>query len=119
MVAATEGLYDELVTAASGVAGERQHAAGVVGLVASQFPRNVDAYFLREVAGLAARGIPFRIFSLRSFDGKVIHGAAKPLMARTVYVPFLASWTLWRANALALARTPGRYPGTLSRRVRG
>jgi colanic acid/amylovoran biosynthesis glycosyltransferase len=119
MVAATEGLYDELVTAASGVAGERQHAAGVVGLVASQFPRNVDAYFLREVAGLAARGIPFRIFSLRDFDGKVVHAAARPLMAQTVYVPFLASWPLWRANARALARTPGRYLALLGRFVGG
>jgi colanic acid/amylovoran biosynthesis glycosyltransferase len=34
-------------------------------------------------------------------------------------VPFLASWTLWRANALALARTPGRYLGTLGRLVGG
>jgi glycosyltransferase involved in cell wall biosynthesis len=124
MVAATQGLYDELVAAAATGEGAASRSGtpvepGTVALVASQFPRNVDAYFLREVAGLAARGIPFRIFSLRSFDGTVIHGAAKPLMARTVYVPFLASWTLLRANALALARTPGRYLGTLGRLVGG
>jgi glycosyltransferase involved in cell wall biosynthesis len=124
MVAATQGLYDELVAAAATGEGAAPRNGsptepGTVALVASQFPRNVDAYFLREVAGLAARGIPLRIFSLRAFEGKVIHGAAKPLMARTVYVPFLASWALWRANALALARTPGRYLGTLGRLVGG
>ena len=124
MVAATQGLYDELVAAAATGEGAASRSGspaepGTVALVASQFPRNVDAYFLREVAGLAARGIPLRIFSLRSFDGAVIHGAARPLMARTVYMPFFASWTLWRANAVALARTPGRYLGILGRLVGG
>ena len=80
MVAATQGLYEELVAAAATDQGAASRA-GVrrsrgVALVASQFPRNVDAYFLREIAGLAARGIPFRIFSLREFDGKVVHGGA-------------------------------------------
>ena len=67
---------------------------GRIALVASQFPRNVDAYFLREIAGLAARGFRFRIFSLRAFDGKVVHAAARPLLTDTVYVPFLFSWPL-------------------------
>ena len=117
MVGATERLYDELVAARRGA--PEPAPPDTVALVASQFPRNVDAYFLREVAGLAARGIQFRIFSLRSYDGKVVHQAARPLLARTVYMPFLASGKLWAANARALLGSPGRYLGLLGRLVTG
>lgn len=122
MVSETERLYDELVAEAAARParpGTRLAEPGTVALVASQFPRNVDAYFLREVAGLANRGIPFRIFSLRSYDSKVMHAAAKPLMPRTVYMPFVASVGLWRANLMALLRSPVRYLRTLGRLIVG
>jgi glycosyltransferase involved in cell wall biosynthesis len=118
MVEGTERLYDEL-TGSSKPGPDTRAAAPdgregrVIALVASQFPRYVDAYFLREIAALAARGIRFRIFSLRGFDGKVIHDAARPFLPETVYVPFLLSWKLLRANARAFGRIPGRYLGTL------
>src|SRR5262249_32407365 len=90
-----------------------------IALVASQFPRHVDAYFLREVTGLAARGIRFRIFSLRAPDKNVGHEAVRPLVSQTTYSPFLASAPLLRANVSALVRTPGRYLGTLARLIGG
>jgi glycosyltransferase involved in cell wall biosynthesis len=126
MVASTARLYEEAMAAASdqarpapGPAREEERNGRTVALVASQFPRYVDAYFLREISALAARGVRFRIFSLRDFDGKVIHAAARPLMARTVYVPFFFSAKVLRANARALARTPGRYLGALGALIRG
>jgi glycosyltransferase involved in cell wall biosynthesis len=118
MVEATERLYDDL-TASSKPAPDTVAAAPddgggrVIALVASQFPRYVDAYFLREITALAARGIRFRIFSLKGFDGKVVHDAARPFLRDTVYVPFLLSWKLLRANARALVRMPGRYLNAL------
>ena len=83
-----------------------------VALVVSEFPRYVDAYFLREVSELARRGIRFRIFSLKTFRGTVVHEAARPFLPATEYVPFLFSWRLLRAQAWALRRRPGRYLGT-------
>ena len=62
-----------------------------IALVVSQFPRYVDAYFLREIAALAARGLRFRILSLRTFDGSVVHDNAKPFLPHTTYVPFFFS----------------------------
>lgn len=125
MVEATRGLYDDLVGAPELPARVAADAPpdgqgdGTVALVASQFPRYVDAYFLREIAALAARGVRFRIFSLRGFDGKVVHGAARPFLAETVYTPFLFSWPLVRANARALARRPARYLGALGTVISG
>jgi glycosyltransferase involved in cell wall biosynthesis len=118
MVASAERLYDGLVGRAQpGLEASPERPAGgsarTIALVASQFPRYVDAYLLREIAALAARGIHFRIFSLRGFDGTIIHGSARPFLADTVYVPFLFSWKVLRANASALGRMPGRYLGTL------
>lgn len=124
MVAATERLYDGLVrsvhSAPAGVRPSRDaREPAAIALVASQFPRHVDAYFLREVTGLAARGIRFRIFSLRAPDKNVAHEAVRPLVARTVYSPFLASAPLLRANAAALLRTPIHYLGTLGQLIGG
>jgi len=125
MVQATEQLYRDAVRAASSgrpaaaSPPESEPDGRTIAVVASQFPRYVDAYFLREISALASRGLRFRIFSLRDFDGKVIHGAARPLMARTVYIPFIFSGKLVRANARALARTPGRYLGALTTLIRG
>jgi glycosyltransferase involved in cell wall biosynthesis len=120
MVESTTRLYDELIGSArirpSPVSPEPARDGrrdGRLALVVSQFPRYVDAYFLREIAALAARGIQFRIFSLRNFDGKVIHEQARPFLGQTVYIPFLFSWRLLQAQARALGRSPRRYLGAL------
>ena len=124
MVEATERLYDELVEAR----GVRRRAAAPsapgsgerpIALVVSQFPRYVDAYFLREIAALAARGITFRIFSLREFDGKVIHDIARPFLPDATYVPFFFSRRILLAQLWALARCPGRYVGALASVIAG
>ncbi len=100
-------------------AARRGDDANRLGLVVSQFPRYVDAYFLREISALASRGIRFRIFSLRGFDGAVVHAAAKPFLPDTVYVPFLFSWPLARAHARFLYQMPLRYLGTLATVIGG
>jgi glycosyltransferase involved in cell wall biosynthesis len=92
---------------------------GTIGLVVSQFPRFVDAYFLREISALAARGLRFRIFSLRQFDGAVVHSMARPFLPVTTNVPFLLSRRVLAAQVWALARRPGRYLGALARVVGG
>jgi glycosyltransferase involved in cell wall biosynthesis len=123
MVEATERLYDEL----GGARRPRSAAASPpaapgerpIALVVSQFPRYVDAYFLREIAGLAARGIHFRILSLREFDGKVIHDIARPFLPDTTYVPFFFSRRILLAQLWALARCPGRYLRALATVIAG
>lgn len=103
-----------------GVMDPRQPDPGrTIALVVSQFPRFVDAYFLREVSALAARGIRFRIFSLRTFDGAVVHDVAQPFLPLTTYVPFFFSWRVLTAQVWALTRRPGRYLGALARVVGG
>ncbi len=122
MVEETERLYDEVTGAGRPRGGPAPPADGerrTIALVASQFPRHVDAYFLREISALAARGARFRIFSLRKFQSAIVHGAARPFLAHTVYVPFLLSWPLLRANARYLWRSPGRYLGALAAVVAG
>jgi colanic acid/amylovoran biosynthesis glycosyltransferase len=123
-VAATQRLYDRIVQsalkhpAATTPAPAMAHADGSIAFVVSQFPRYVDAYFLRELTALAARGLQFHIFSLRGFRGKVMHDEARPLLARTVYVPFF-SWRFIRAHTSLFTRTPGRYLGALGILLRG
>ena len=36
----------------------------MLAFLVNQFPRQVDAYFLRELSGLAERGLDFTIYSL-------------------------------------------------------
>jgi colanic acid/amylovoran biosynthesis glycosyltransferase len=125
MVQATKQLYDDAVQsllprrAASASVRDEEPGRGRIALVASQFPRHVDAYFLREISGLASRGFRFRIFSLRGFDSTVGHGAAKAFLADTVYAPFLLSWRVLLANARFALRTPRRYFGALLALVSG
>lgn len=121
LVTRTEQLYDELTCSASGeipsASSRSEHRT--IAFIVSQFPRYVDAYFLREVAALAERGLNFRIFSLLNFDGKVVHKDAQALLPRTVYIPFFFSGPLWKAHGHFLAQTPGRYLGALWTLVRG
>ena len=125
MVHATKRLYDGAVEAllpgriTSSVVNDAAAGGPRIGLVASQFPRHVDAYFLREISGLTARGFRFRIFSLRGFDSHIVHGAARSFLADTVYAPFLFSTRVLRANTRFALRTPRRYFGALATLVRG
>jgi glycosyltransferase involved in cell wall biosynthesis len=122
MVDETQRLYDEVSRVETQPRGAVPVVDGTrrtVGLVASQFPRHVDAYFLREISALAARGVRFRIFSLRTFKSDIVHAAARPFVADTVYVPFVLSWPLLRANGRFLRRNPGRYLRALAEVVSG
>jgi glycosyltransferase involved in cell wall biosynthesis len=125
LAGATEQLYDKLVhslQSRSAVApfglpadqGER-----TIAFVVSQFPRYVDAYFLREVTALAARGVGLQIFSLRGFRGTVVHKDAHALLPQTVYLPFFFSWPLLLAQLSFLARAPRSYLATLWTILRG
>jgi glycosyltransferase involved in cell wall biosynthesis len=124
LVSSTQQLYDELVASLTtrqpvsstmhGTSSDRQ-----IAFVVSQFPRYVDAYFLREVKALAARGVNFQIFSLLNFKGKVVHKDAQALLPRTVYIPFFFSLRLWQAHLSFLVRRPGRYFQALWTILRG
>jgi len=116
MVRSMERLYGEALATKRGPA---PGADMPIALVASQFPRNVDAYFLREIAGLAARGLRLRIFSLRAFGGKVVHASARPLLKDTTYAAFFFSWRVLRANARFAIHRPRRYFGALSSLIAG
>ena len=120
LVASTEQLYDELTASLPPRSAMRITMNEIpadknnrlshehqIAFVVSQFPRYVDAYFLREVKALAARGIHFQIFSLLNFNGKVVHKDAQELLPQTVYIPFFFSLQLWQAHCSFLFRTPG------------
>lgn len=122
LVTATEQLYDKLVYChlSSQLTGRTNDRTSIkenkmpshhrqLAFVVSQFPRYVDAYFLREVKALADRGIHFQIFSLLNFNGKVVHKDAQALLPQTVYIPFLLSLRLWQAQLSFLIRKPGKY----------
>lgn len=125
LVGSTEQLYDELVRPTPHQPQLARQAAATssgdptIAFVVSQFPRYVDAYFLREVAALAARGLRFQIFSLLNFNGKVVHEDAQSLLPRTVYIPFFFSFRLWQAQWYFLTHAPGRYLGSLWTMLQG
>ena len=55
----------------------------MLAFVVNQFPRQVDAYFLRELAGLAERGLDFTIYSLLPAPkGWKVHADAERLLPR-------------------------------------
>lgn len=58
----------------------------MIAFVVNQFPRQVDAYFLRELVGLLDEGLDFRIYSLLPApQGWKVHEDAKVLLDRVVY----------------------------------
>ena len=60
----------------------------MLAFIVNQFPRQVDAYFLRELLGLLDSGLDFQIYSLLSPPkGWKVHADAKPLLERVVYPP--------------------------------
>ncbi len=108
-----------VVTGTRGASGEAGERPARVALVVSEFPRYVDAYLLREIRGLAARGIRFRILALRRFQGRTIHAEARPFLADTVEVPFLLSRRVLATQAAALVRAPGPYLRSLGALLAG
>lgn len=76
----------------------------MLAFVVNQFPRQVDAYFLRELCGIARRGLDFRLYSLLPPPrGWTVHRDAEALVERTVYPPAPAA-LLRRSAATALGR---------------
>jgi glycosyltransferase involved in cell wall biosynthesis len=86
----------------------------MLAFIVNQFPRQVDAYFLRELLGLAERGLDFRIYSLLPAPrGWKVHGDALPLLERTVYPPPAARLA---GDALRVAlRRPGAAMAAVGR----
>ena len=56
-----------------------------VAFLVSEFPRPVDAYMLRELTALDARGVDLRIYSLRRPAHAAVPRAAEALRARVVH----------------------------------
>jgi len=86
----------------------------MLAFVVNQFPRQVDAYFLRELTGLADRGLDFAIYSLLPAPrGWKVHSDAAALLPRTVYPP--SAGALVAASAGRAARSPATALGSVSR----
>ncbi len=83
--------------------------------IMSQFPQTYETFILREIEGLAAKGIRPTIFSLKRCKDDVVHPAARKFLSGTVYSPFLFSAALVRANINYIFKRPRRYFGALWR----
>jgi glycosyltransferase involved in cell wall biosynthesis len=82
-----------------------------IAYVVVMFPCYSETFVLREIRELVRRGAEIAILSLRGFSEKIIDEDARPLLARTIYSPFLFSRALLRANLAFLLRSPRRYLG--------
>jgi glycosyltransferase involved in cell wall biosynthesis len=90
----------------------------MLAFIVNQFPRQVDAYFLRELVGLAERGLDFHIYSLLPAPkGWKVHADARRLVERTVYPPQAARLAADAAR-VALGR-PRETTRTLAQIVAG
>jgi colanic acid/amylovoran biosynthesis glycosyltransferase len=86
----------------------------MLAFLVNQFPRQVDAYFLRELSGLAERGLDFTIYSLLPApQGWKVHADAEALLPRTVYPPAAVATAL-RAGRRVL-QEPRRALGRIGR----
>ncbi len=86
----------------------------MLAFVVNQFPRQVDAYFLRELSGLADRGLDFALYSLLPAPrGWKIHADAQKLLPRTVYPP--SPGALVGASVGRALRSPSTSLGSISR----
>lgn len=86
--------------------------------IVSKFPCYDEAFILREIHALSQEK-DIRIFSLRRSLEKVVHDEARELLPKTVYVPYLFSWGILKANAAMLFRKPGRYLSAMGRLIFG
>jgi glycosyltransferase involved in cell wall biosynthesis len=90
-----------------------------VAFLVSEFPRPVDAYMLRELTALDARGVDLRIYSLRRPAHVAVPRAAESLRARVVYAPSLGAGSLWAAHATCLRARGSDYVAALRAAVAG
>jgi len=89
-----------------------------IGVIASTFPRPVDAYLLRELLALREQGINLRIYSLRHPGGTVLPRNAAALSQVTAYPPPLAAPAMRAAHREFLRVAPARYLATLKTLIR-
>ncbi len=89
-----------------------------IAVIASTFPRPVDAYLLRELAALIEHGIDLRVYSLRHPASAVRPHGASALIESTVYPPAPTSADLRNAHREVLRAMPTTYLSTLATLVR-
>jgi glycosyltransferase involved in cell wall biosynthesis len=90
-----------------------------IAFLVSEFPRPVDAYMLRELTALDARGVDLRIYSLRRPAHAAVPRAAEALRGRVVYAPRATAGSLWTPHA-AFVRAQGRnYVAALRAAIAG
>lgn len=83
-----------------------------IAFIVSKFPCYDEAFILREISALSKR-YDITIFSLRKSKEKIIHREAGPLLEKTLYVPYLFSRRIFRAQARVFLRHPLRYLAAL------
>jgi len=89
-----------------------------IGYVLSLFPCYDETFILREIKGLAERGVRLRIFSLRRRRDPVIQEDARPFMTETLYEPYL-SFGVVAAVLRAVLRKPRPLAGLVAWMVKG
>lgn len=89
-----------------------------IGVIASTFPRPVDAYLLRELLALRQQGIDLRIYSLRHPGETVLPRNAAALSRVTTYPPPLTAPAMRTAHREFLRAAPARYLATLGTLIR-
>jgi len=88
-----------------------------IGYLLSLFPCYDETFILREIKGLSERGVTPTIFSLRRRRDPVIQEDARPLMAATRYLGYLAPEVV-AAVGRTLVRQPRTLAGIVGRIVR-
>jgi colanic acid/amylovoran biosynthesis glycosyltransferase len=89
-----------------------------IAFVVSEFPRPVDAYFLRELLALDERGVDFRIWSLRRPAHQKTPRRAAALLDRTCYAPALTAPAMRAAHASVVRAAGSRYAAAFTETVR-
>ncbi|MDD5557268.1 MAG: glycosyltransferase [bacterium] len=84
-----------------------------VAYVVVMFPCYSETFVLREILELRRRGVRVPILSLRRFSERIMDEDARPLLADTLYSPYLLSLGLIRSNVAALLRRPRAVAGLL------
>lgn len=80
-----------------------------IAVVASTFPRPVDAYLLGELLALRDQGIDVHIYSLRRPTGTVVPQRAQTLREWTTYAPAMGTRAMRAAHTAFLRTAPSRY----------
>jgi colanic acid/amylovoran biosynthesis glycosyltransferase len=91
---------------------------GRIAYVMSRFPKVTETFVLTEILELERRGVRVDVYPLLRESEQIMHPAAKPVVARAHYLPFvsrpvIASQLWW------LRRRPRAYLGALCDALRG